>query len=99
MLEGFKQYKEYLKHNPEGYWFKRKAFGWGWTPVKWQGWVATLVYIILLMSTVILLENFYQTINIFVFIIPITLFTSLFIWLCYKKGEKPKWTWGFPKDE
>lgn len=28
---------EYLKDNPEGYWFKRKLYGWGWTPAKWQG--------------------------------------------------------------
>jgi hypothetical protein len=33
----FKKYIEYLKDNPQGYWFKRKVWGWGWTPVTWQG--------------------------------------------------------------
>ena len=25
----FKNYREYYKNNPEGYWFKRKLYGWG----------------------------------------------------------------------
>ena len=31
-----RQYIQYLKDNPQGYWFRRKLFGWGWVPVKWQ---------------------------------------------------------------
>lgn len=27
-----------------GYWFRPKRFGFGATPVTWQGWVATLVF-------------------------------------------------------
>ena len=23
-------------------WFRRKTFGYGWTPASWEGWVATL---------------------------------------------------------
>lgn len=26
-------------------WFVRKTFGWGITPVTWQGWVYTLVFV------------------------------------------------------
>jgi hypothetical protein len=29
-------------------WFKAKRYGWGWTPVTWQGWVAVLVYVAIL---------------------------------------------------
>ena len=25
-------------------WFRRKRFGWGWTPISWEGWVATLLF-------------------------------------------------------
>ena len=42
------KYIEYFKNNPEGYWFKRKIYGWGWTPVKWQGWVTILVFVVLM---------------------------------------------------
>jgi hypothetical protein len=31
----FKEYTDYLKDNPQGYWFKRKLYGWGWTPARW----------------------------------------------------------------
>ena len=24
-------------------WFRRKRFGWGWTPISWEGWVVTLL--------------------------------------------------------
>jgi hypothetical protein len=23
-------------------WFRRKSFGWGWSPASWQGWLVTL---------------------------------------------------------
>ena len=26
------------------HWFKKKSFGWGLTPVSWQGWIYTLVW-------------------------------------------------------
>ncbi len=29
-------------------WFKRKVFGWGLTPVSWQGWVYTLVWVLVM---------------------------------------------------
>ncbi len=32
----------YYKDNPEGYWFKQKIIGWGWVPVRWQGWLVTI---------------------------------------------------------
>ena len=25
-------------------WFRRKTFGYGWTPCSWEGWVATSVF-------------------------------------------------------
>lgn len=41
----FQQYFRYLKDNPEGYWFKRKLYGWGWTPATWQGWVTLVAFL------------------------------------------------------
>ena len=34
-----KEYIAYLKDNLKRYWFKSKLYGWGWVPVKWQGWL------------------------------------------------------------
>src|SRR3989344_3809139 len=38
-------YTEYLRVNPKGYWFKRKLYGWGWVPVRWQGWLFLAAWI------------------------------------------------------
>lgn len=96
----FQKYIAYLKDNPEGYWFKRKLFGWGWTPVKWQGWLIILIYIAGLLFFAFTIDD--QSTNreiLFTFILPLILLTVTLIRICYKKGEKPKWMWGFPKSE
>lgn len=98
----FKEYLAYLKDNPKGYWFKAKLYGWGWVPVKWQGWAVILVYIGLVTS---LLANAEKEIpgnpnsgtNFLVLGLPIILLSILLIIVCYKKGEKPRWQWGPPK--
>lgn len=96
----FKRYIEYLKDNPEGYWFKRKIFGWGWVPVKWQGWLAIGIYVFLLvLFSLTLDENSSDKEAALTFFLPLVILTAAFIRLAYKKGEKPKWQWGIPKKE
>ncbi|MFT5179787.1 MAG: hypothetical protein ACI9GH_000527 [Candidatus Paceibacteria bacterium] len=95
-----KQYKEYAKDNPRGYWFKRKIYGWGWTPVMWQGWAVTTVYIAIIISTAFKLEN--EAISdetSLRLMISILVLTLVFIRVLYIKGESPGWQWGFPKKE
>lgn len=96
----FQQYKRYYKDNPEGLWFKRKLFGWGWMPVRWQGWVVILVYIgVLLALSLTIDENSSDREAMFTLLLPLAILTAMLIRICYKKGEKPKWMWGFPKKE
>ena len=91
----FKKYSEYLRDNPEGYWFKRKLYGWGWTPARWQGWVVLVVYIIGVMAFAFTIdENSPSREVMFTGILPIILLTIGLIRICYKKGEKPRWQWG-----
>lgn len=85
------KYIEYLKDNPKGYWFKRKLYGWGWTPAKWQGWVVTLAFVvyIFLAASVFVPKNS-----------PVEFFVSLaigiliFLFIAFKTGESPRWSWG-----
>lgn len=97
----FKKYIDYINDNPEHYWFKRKIWGWGWTPVTWQGWLATLLYIGLILFLVYTSEesipgNPDSGSNFLVLGLPVILLTTFFIFLLYKKGQKPKWQWGVP---
>lgn len=95
-----KKYIDYLRDNPNKYWFKRKLFGWGWVPVTWQGYAVTFVYIaiiLLLGSTVD--ENSSTREMVFMLFLPFILLTITFIRIAYRTGEKPKWQWGLPKKD
>jgi hypothetical protein len=77
-------------------WFKSKSYGWGWYPVTWQGWIITLVYIVFLayIFTVSDLDSHSVSDTLISVSVPFILSSSLLIWICYKKGEKPTWRWG-----
>ncbi len=99
----FKKYTNYLKDNPQGFWFKRKPFGWGWTPAKWQGWSVVLLYIVLIFALVLSKEkdipgNDMSGSNFLTFALPIIVLTILLVVIAYKKGERPRWQWGFPSE-
>lgn len=93
-----KNYTEYLKDNPERYWFKRKLYGWGWIPATWQGWLILFGFI------VIIVLNFYRidaTSNsdsdtLIKYIFQTFVLVLLLVAICWNKGEKPKWQWGLP---
>lgn len=77
-------------------WFKRRTFGYGWTPVTWEGWTATIIYIVILIFGFYLFDSdatsredtLYSAGFIF-----ISATFGLFL-ICYMKGEKPGIRWG-----
>jgi len=92
----FKDYIEYIKDNPKGYWFKRKLYGWGWVPVTREGWIVTILFI-----GIILLNGFYLASNpnpsdtqITIFLVIVFVSIILLILIAYRTGEKPCWRWG-----
>ncbi len=96
-----KKYIDYLKDNPQGYWFKRKLYGWGWVPVKWQGWLVILVFIIFLAWNGIDISSETTPSNneLIWFFAKIVIFGGIMIFICYKKGERPRWQWGLDEDK
>ncbi len=91
----FKKYNEYLKNNPEGYWFKRKLYGWGWTPAKTEGWIVLLIFILLLMWNGLSISSGIPTqAELTWFAIRTFILIGAVIFICYKTGEKPRWQWG-----
>lgn len=68
-------------------WFPLKKYGYGWSfPVRWQGWVAVVVYVAAMAIAGIRFAN-----EIGRFVVIALIGTGLFIGLCYWKGEEPKW--------
>jgi hypothetical protein len=93
-----KDYIEYIQDNPKKLWFKRKLYGWGWTPATWQGWLTIGIYVVLIVAFALTVDKNSSTKEaIFTDILPIIFLTFALICICYKKGEKPKWQWGIPK--
>jgi hypothetical protein len=96
-----KKYVEYLKDNPHEYWFKRKVFGWGWMPVRWQGWLVILSFFLVVIYFGSEMGA-YRTSpggDIAWFIVKIALAAAALIFIAYMTGEKPKWQWGFPDEK
>jgi hypothetical protein len=90
-----KEYIAYLKDNPQGYWFKSKLYGWGWTPARWQGWLVVVVYVggvVLLHRTLDYGSPSHEISG--AFLLGVMLFTAALIGICYKTGEPPRWQWG-----
>ena len=100
----FKKYVEYLKDNPEGYWFRAKLYGWGWTPARWQGWAILSGFIALIILNTVRFESNRRVTNpsseneaALYFVGETFLLAALLIFICYKTGEKPRWQWGPPR--
>lgn len=90
-----KEYITYLKDNPKGYWFKAKLYGWGWVPVKWQGWLVILIAIGFAVLGVYIGEMDDAPGAAF---LGIFIALSLIFYFGYSKGERPRWQWGPPKE-
>lgn len=70
-------------------WFKRKLYGWGWTPITWEGWAVIIIWVVFFLFVIKRMNQ--ASVN---NIIVVFVMTALLIFICYKKGEKPRWQWG-----
>ncbi len=90
--------QEHKDNNTRKLWFKRKTYGWGWTPSSWQGWLVITIYVATLLSStrylVLLARSNDDDMPPPFKFIPFIVLTTILILICYKKGEKPKWQWG-----
>jgi len=87
-----------MENNLKKYWFKRKMYGWGWTPSSWQGWLITILYIFVIMFLGVNMNENSSDYSIRInFVVPFVIVTAIFVLIAYKMGESPRWQWG--KDE
>jgi hypothetical protein len=96
----FARYLRYLRQNPEGYWFKRKLYGWGWIPATWQGWLMLAIFIAIFAWLLVpFVSNQLPSISDIVsFLIKIFAWAVALVLVCYLTGEPLKWQWGMPDD-
>jgi len=99
MTNIFKKYSDYANDNPKHLWFKRKLYGWGWTPVTWQGWLTILLFLITILTISFSLPKEPTDSQLAWFFISLIIVVALLIGICYAKGETPRWQWGIPKKD
>ncbi len=76
---------------PSKLWFGAKTYGFGWHPQTWQGWLTTVLFVIACGVATLLLKT---GVGMAGFLAVIFVLTAVFIAICYRKGEKPRWRWG-----
>ncbi len=91
-----RKYLRYFAENPEKYWFKRKRYGWGWVPVRWEGWLVVLLYIVAMTSLVTDIDAHAHSMSdaLINLVFPFFAGTSFLTLICYATGETPRWQWG-----
>lgn len=80
-----------------GYWFKRRRYGWGWTPVTWQGWLIIALYVLVLVAAGLSLAGADDTQfgrELGFFLLIVTLATASLLRITYRTAPKPKLRWG-----
>jgi hypothetical protein len=80
------------------YWFKSKKFGWGFVPISWEGWITTLMLLVLVQLSAYLNNIFSDQItykdtlsflfdSILIILVTMPFFTN-------RCQDKPRWRWG-----
>lgn len=94
-----KEFIDYVKDNPKGYWFKAKWYGWGWVPVTWQGLAVIVIYLVIITAPGIIFAKEIESSRgysiAFFFFAAVS--TVILLWICLAKGERPQWNWGNPR--
>jgi hypothetical protein len=70
-------------------WFKRKRYGWGWTPVTGEGWAVIAAYLV---GLILISQRLAP--GSLAYYGGVAGITLLLIAIGYIKGETPAWRWG-----
>ncbi len=88
-----KQSKEKTKamqRTEERFWFKPKRYGYGATPITWEGWLLVLGFIGVVFLLALKAEK-----NMLLFLIEVLIITILLISISKRKTNAEwKWRWG-----
>ncbi len=83
------------------YWFRPKRYGYGATPITWQGWLLTIAFVALLIGIMKMLEAGFGGGQARVAVLAATAAaTVLFIWISWRKTDGAwRWRWGTDAEE
>lgn len=79
-------------------WFKRRRYGWGWTPVTWQGWLVIILCLAIVFASAVKflpanpLQPTSGQLTAFLMISGGAIFTLFGV--AFLKGPVPRFRWG-----
>jgi hypothetical protein len=78
------------------YWFRPKLYGYGATPVTWQGWLLTLVYLVIVLGCMaIVAASHVSPWGVAAAAIILAVATAILVRWAYLKTEGGwRWRWG-----
>jgi hypothetical protein len=85
------------KQSKPEYWFKRKRYGYGWTPVTWQGGATVVAFVVVVLAASIMMErvpedDLARGLGVYVAVVVMALVMLLLVTV--RKAPKGKWRWG-----
>ena len=80
-------------------WFKRRRYGYGWTPVTWQGWTVVDLFLAIVVGGAALSASAESDAAVVIYLNFVVAATLLLIGASLQKGPTPKWRWGKSKDD
>lgn len=85
------------KSKKQKHWFKRRRYGFGWTPITWQGWLSILIFLAVVMIGSYIIEDTPRNTlspEAILYLVFFAFATLMLIIVSVKKGPSPKWRWG-----
>jgi hypothetical protein len=86
-----------MKDKAEKLWFKRRRYGWGWTPVTWQGWLSTVILLAVILASAFTLPmqpHEPTTGQIILFLMYAGSAILILLGISFMKGPSPRFRWG-----
>ena len=85
-------------------WFRAKKYGWGWTPVRFEGWLVLAAFLAgVALDAAALIYRTQHGVPMFralvAFYLCLVVLVVALIVSCWKTGESPRWRWGNEYDD
>ncbi len=85
------------------YWFRPKRYGYGATPVTWEGWAVTLVVAVILAGSIVAMNLLVERSNLIAWLAWAAVIAGMTIWFARLSRRRTdgewKWRWGADKKQ
>jgi hypothetical protein len=85
-----------FRDNPSRYWFRRRLYGWGWTPARLPGFAVLLVFLGYVVWCAMVFDKIIvpTTADTQQYIAKLSLGVVILTVIALLTGEPPRWQWG-----